>query len=403
MSQFDPLDLKILWDRLIAITDESVLSLVRTSFSINVREGYDLSCILFDAHGRILAQGSYSVPSFTGTAPQTMAHMLKRFPADTLVDGDVVVTNDPWLGTGHLFDVNVMRPVFRKGRLVGFTMSVTHLPDIGGMGIASTCTEVYQEGVRIPVCKLAEAGELNALLLELIETNVRVKDQVLGDLMANVTCNQVGGQALTEFMDEYGIDDLEPLSDAINDHAAAAMRREIANIPDGRYSNRILIEGIDEPIGLSAIVVVEGELVTVDFSGTGPPVLGSINVPMCYTRAMSCYTIKLLTVPTLPNNEGSLRPIRLVAPDDCILNAQPPWPTGGRHSVGHFVVPLLMGALAPALPDRVQADVSMMNIFSVQGTHENGEGISSLFFLAGGLGACPGCRRPRHHSRPPPI
>lgn len=390
MSKFDPISLKILWDRLVAITDEIVASLVRTSFSINVREGYDLSCILFDPLGRVLAQGTYSVPSFTGTAPQTLRAMLERFPAETLRPGDVVVTNDPWIGTGHLFDINIMRPVFQGERLVGYTMSVTHLPDIGGSGMSSTATDVYQEGLRIPISKLVEGGRPNELLFDLIRTNVRVADEVLGDIQANITCNEVGARALLDFMNEYDVDALEALSDAINDHAASAMISEIEAIPDGEYTNSIDIEGVTGPIHLSAKVVVKGAHISIDFAGTDGPVRASINVPMCYTRAQSYYVIKCLTIPSLPNNEGAIRPIDVSAPDDCILNAQPPWPTGGRHSVGHFIVPLLMGAMARALPEKVQADSSMMNVFSVKGSNRRGEGISSLFFLSGGLGAMDG-------------
>lgn len=390
MTTYDPVSLKILWDRLVAIADELVLSLVRTSFSMNVREGYDLSCMIFDARARLLTQGSYSVPSFTGTAPQTIAHMLRVFPAETLKPGDIVMTNDPWMGTGHLFDINVMRPVFKGERLVGFTMSVTHLPDIGGKGMASDCTEVYHEGLRLPVCKLRDDGTLNELLLEVIRMNVRVPEQTVGDLMANVACNEVGGRALLEFMQEYGLDEIESLSDAVNAHAEETMRERIAEIPDGIYENAIPIEGPGHPIQLVGSVKVAGPEVAIDFTGTDGPVRASINVPFCYTRAQSNYVIKCLTIPSLPNNEGAMRPITVTAPEDCILNAQPPWPTGGRHSVGHFIVPLLMGALAPALPDKVQADAAMMNVFSVQGRHRDGEEVSSLFFLAGGLGAMKG-------------
>ena len=390
MTTYDPVSLKILWDRLVAIADALVLSLVRTSFSMNVREGYDLSCMMFDARARLLTQGTYSVPSFTGTAPQTIAHMLRVFPAGTLRPGDVMMTNDPWMGTGHLFDINVMRPVFKGERLVGFTMSVTHLPDIGGKGMASDCTEIYHEGLRLPVCKLRDDGELNELLIDVIRTNVRVPEQTIGDLMANVACNEVGGRALLEFMQEYGLEEIESLSDAVNAHAEVAMRERIAEIPDGSYENAILIEGPNRPIRLAASVEVADSDVKIDFTGTDGPVRASINVPFCYTRAQANYVIKCLTIPKLPNNEGSMRPITVTAPEDCVLNAQPPWPTGGRHSVGHFVVPLLMGALAPALPDQVQADAAMMNVFSVQGRHRDGEDISSLFFLAGGLGAMRG-------------
>ena len=348
MNGHDPVSLKILWDRLVSIADELVLSLVRTSFSMNVREGYDLSCMIFDSQARLLAQGSYSVPSFTGTAPRTIGHMLKVFPPpDSLRPGDVVVTNDPWMGTGHLFDINVMRPVFKDGRLVGFTMSVTHLPDIGGKGMSSDCTEIYHEGLRLPVCKLCDNGVLNDLLVEIIRTNVRVPEQTIGDLMANIACNEVGARSLLEFMDDYGLDEIDSLSAAINAHSEAAIRDRIAQIPDGVYANAIDIEGPGRSIRLAASISLAGSDVTVDFSGTDAPVRASINVPICYTVAQTNYVMKCLTIPNLPNNEGTKRPITVVAPKDCILNAQPPWPTGGRHSVGHFVVPLLMGRYGP--------------------------------------------------------
>ena len=244
-NRFDPVSLGILWDRLISITDEILAALVRTSFSTNVRESHDLSVILFDSNGSSLAQGTYSVPSFTGTAPATIRHMLGRFPPDTLQPGDVVITNDPWLGTGHLYDINVMRPVFRGQRLVGYTMSIVHLPDIGGRGFSTNAAEVYEEGLRLPICKLVNAGKLNEELLELIRTNVRVNEQVVGDLMANITCNEVGERLVIEFMDEYGIDDLVPLSKAIIGQSEKAMRERIKEMPDGVYENKIRLEAIE--------------------------------------------------------------------------------------------------------------------------------------------------------------
>src|SRR4051794_3839131 len=158
---YDPIALGIQWDRLISIADEIINSLVRSSFSTNVRESYDLSCVVFDSRGRSIAQGAYSVPSFTGTAPATLAHMLAKFPPSSLRPGDVVATNDPWIGTGHLFDINVMQPVFRAGAIVGYAMSITHLPDIGGAGYAATAPEIYDEGLRLPICMLAQEGRIN--------------------------------------------------------------------------------------------------------------------------------------------------------------------------------------------------------------------------------------------------
>lgn len=389
-NRFDPITLKILWDRLVSIADEMTLSLVRSSFSITVREGYDLSCVLFDGNGSSLAQGTFSVPAFTGTAPQTIRHMLAKFPPATLVPGDVIITNDSWLGTGHLFDVSLLRPIFRDRRIVGYALSITHLPDIGGLGMSAVATEVYEEGLTIPIMKMVEGGVLNDGLIELIRANVRVPDMVIGDLMANVTCTEVGGRELLEFMDEYEVPDLTELSAAICNQSEQAIRDAISRIPDGVYRNAIDIEGIDVPIRLEAAVTVRGDEIAVDFSGTGAPVRGGINVPLCYTRAMSWYVVKCLTIPHLPNNEGATRPISVAAPAGCILNAERPFPTGGRHAVGHFILPLLMGAFADALPERVIADLGMMNIFNVHGTNRAGAHFTSLFFLAGGWGAMQG-------------
>ena len=386
MSELDPISLGIYWDRLISITDEIVSTLVRTSFSINVRESYDLSCVLFDADGHPLAQGSYSVPSFTGTSGPTLQHMFKRFPPDTLEPGDVVATNDPWMGTGHLFDVSVMRPVFRSGRRVGFTMSITHLPDIGGAGNSAASTEVYEEGLRLPVCKLVKAGRLNEELIDIIRTNVRVSEQVIGDIMANISCNEVGGRLLVEFMDEYGISDLSPLSHLIRSRSEQIMRDGLRKIPDGKFNNEIMIESIADPLKLACQIDKRGDAVSIDFAGTDGCVRAALNVPFCYTRAWAAYAIKCLTCPETPNNEGQVRPLTIMAPENCILNALPPHATGGRHSVGHFVVPLMFGALECAVPQVIQADMGMMNIFNVQGTHRQGHPVASLFFLAGGFG-----------------
>ena len=390
MNEFDPVSLGIMWDRLISITDEILTSLVRTSFSTNVRESYDLSCVFFDSIGSSLTQGTYSMHSFTGTASPTVRHMLDKFPPHTLRPGDVIITNDPWLGTGHLFDINVMRPVFRGSQLIGYTMSITHLPDIGGRGFSATAMEVYEEGLRLPICKLVSAGKLNEELLELICTNVRIREQVVGDLKANITCNEVGGRLLLEFMDEYGIDDLVPLSKAIIKQSEKAMRVKIKEIPDGVYSNQIKVEGWEGPITLACRVKVFGDSIHIDFTGTDLAINMGINVPLCYTKAFCAYAIKCLTIPSIPNNEGSILPITVSAPEGCILNAKPPYPTGGRHIIGHCVNPLIFGALSEAIPEKIQADSGMHNLINVQGRHRDGRGVSSIYFASGGFGALHG-------------
>jgi N-methylhydantoinase B len=386
-APFDAVSLGILWDRLVSISDECVETLVRTSFSTIVRDSYDLSVMLFDQNAQMFAQGTRCIPVFIGTAAVTLGHMLAKFPPETLAPGDVVVTNDPIMGTGHLFDINVMRPVHREGRLVGYTMSITHLPDIGGMGFSAAATEMFHEGLRLPICKLLRGGEIDPFIVELIRANVRVPEQVMGDIMANVSCNEVGARQLLEFMAEYAIDDLAPLSDAICVQSERAMRDRLKIIPDGTYSNRASLEGIDGPLHLACTITKQNDTIAIDFTGSSGPVKGGINVPFCYTRAMALYAVKCLTASNIPNNAGSTRPVQISAPVGSLLNAQPPSPTAGRHVVGHFVTPLIYGALAAAMPDRAQADTGMINILTFQGRHPDGTPTSALYFAAGGFGA----------------
>lgn len=387
MNTFDAVSLGILWDRIVSIANEMVNSLVRTSFSSNVREAYDLSCVLLDGDGNSLGQGTYSVPTFTGTAAATVRHMLAKFPPNTLKPGDVLVTNDPWMGTGHLFDVNVMRPVFRNGRIVGYTLSISHLPDIGGAGFQAMTPEIYGEGLQLPIQKLVREGQPNEDLIEIIRTNVRSKDQVIGDLMANVTCTEVGARKMLEFMDEYNLDDLVSLSRAIREQTESAMRTELQKFPNGVWKNRVDIEGITDPITLQAEVRIDDGSVHIDFDGTSPAIRAAINVPWCYTRALATYSLKCLTIPSFPNNEGAVIPVDISVPEGCILNALPLRPTGARHTVGHYIVPLLFGALAKAMPDRVQADVAMVGTINLVGRHPDGRDFAGLYFLAGGFGA----------------
>jgi N-methylhydantoinase B len=384
---FDAVSLGIMWDRLVSLVDEIVSTLVRTSFSTIVNESYDLTCVVLDAEANSIAQGTFSVPVFIGSAPITLRHMLKRFPPETLKPGDVIITNDPWQGTGHLYDITMVRPVFRKGRVVAYTLSITHLPDIGGSGFGSSAVEVYHEGLRLPICKLYEAGRLNELIVEIIRTNVRVPEQVMGDVMANVACNEVGGRELLAFMDEYGLDDLTDLSRAIRNQSEAAMRGKIRELGQGTYRNQIQVEGFDGPCDYVVRIDVKDDSVAYDFTGTSGCVRAAVNVPFCYTNAMALHAIKSLLLPSIPNNAGSIAPISVFAPPGCILNAQHPFATGGRHAMGHFVTPLVYGALAKAVPDRVQAGSGMMNLVNFQGTRRDERPFSTLYFAAGGYGA----------------
>lgn len=390
MTELDMADLGNSWERLISITDEMLGSLVRTSFSTNVRESYDLSCMLFDANMRSIAQGTYSVPSFTGTAPQTVRMMLEKHPPSTLAPGDVLATNDPWIGTGHLYDINVLRPIFHNGRIVAYALSITHLPDIGGLGFSATGRSIYEEGLRLPVVKLVEHGVPDARLLELIALNVRVPEQTVGDLHANIACTEVAARLVAEFMTEYHLETLDHIADGIVSKSEAAVRAGISDMPDGRYRNEIEVEGVEGPLTLAITLDVIGDRIHADFTGTSPVVPAGINVPINYARAFVVYAVKCVTSPKTPNNFGCVMPITVSAPENCLLHALPPSPTGGRHIIGHLVNPLTMGALAQVAPDHVQADSGMFSLVNVQGRRADGRDVSSIYFSSGGFGALKG-------------
>ncbi len=383
----DQISLGIMWNRLISITDEFLSSLVRGAFSTIVRESYDLTCVLLDRRARVIAQGTYSGPSFTRTAPVTLRRLLEYFPPDTLKPGDVLATNDPWIGTGHLFDISVARPMFHRDRLIGYTFSITHLPDIGGTGFGAASKDVFQEGLRIPPWKIVSGGTVDRQFIELVRANVRVPDQTVGDIFANINCNKVGEERTLEFLNEYGLEDLDEIADQIIQVSEDAIRREIRGIPDGSYRHAMKVEGAGGTLTLRCCVDVAGDEIAISFDGTDGVVPSGINVPFCYTNAMALYAVKCLTTADIPNNEGAVAPITVEAPAGCVLNAPFPCATGARHVIGHYVVPLVFGALAQAMPERVQAESGMMNLVTVRGVRRDGSAFSSILFAAGGFGA----------------
>jgi N-methylhydantoinase B len=384
---FDPIELKILWNRLIAIVDEAAATLVRTSFSTVVRESNDFACVLLDPEGRLLVQNSASIPSFIGCLPVTIRHMLRRFPPDRLRPGDVLITNDPWLATGHLPDITVAVPLFRSGALIGFAASVAHSPDIGGRLRGPDSRQVYEEGLQLPIMKLYEGGRLNALLMEIIRQNVRVPDQVVGDLMAQVVSNELTSRRLGELLAEYDLENLTDLAEQINHQSEAAMRSAIESIPDGTYHGQVRPDGDEEPLLINMALTVSGDSIHVDYSGTSSQVDNALNTVLNYTFAYTAYPIKCLTSPGIPNNDGSFRPITVDAPEGSLLNPRYPAAVGGRALIGHFLSAAVFSALADVLPERVQAPSgSPLWCLTMTGEHD-GEGYAGVYFLNGGQGA----------------
>ncbi len=385
----DDLTLDILWNRLIATVDEQAAALMRTSFTTIVREAGDLSAGVFDRRGRMVAQAVTGTPGHINTMATGMVHFLNRFPVDTLVPGDVLITNDPWQTASQLNDITIATPIFKGDRVVALFANCCHALDIGGRGLAADSRSVFEEGLAIPVMKLYRAGQPEEALFELLKANVRTPVEVLGDIHCQVVGNRVGGQQLLAFLDEFGLADIEDLADAIIQRSEAAMGRRIAALPDGEYRHALTLDGFDAPIELRVCIAVAGERLTVDYSGSSPQVPWGINVALNYTAAYTTYGIKCALSPDVPNNEGSFRPVALRAPEGSILNAPFPAAVGGRHLVGHFLPSLIMGALANALGDNPLIAPGADGLWDthVFGTTAQGQPFSFTWFASGGTGA----------------
>ena len=385
---FDAIELELLWRRLISLVDEAAAAMVRTSFSTLVRESYDFSCVVTDASGQSLVQASESIPSFIGTLPETVKHFLRHFPEDQLSPGDVLITNDIWLGTGHLPDVTLAKPIFRNGKLIAFSATTAHVPDIGGKIRSPEPREVFEEGLQIPPMKMMAAGKTDETLVALIRKNVRTPDQTMGDLYAQIVALDLMEDRLLVLMENYGLPDLTDLAREIQGRCEVAMRAAIRELPDGTYRSELKTDGImDKPITIRMALTIKGDEILIDFAGTDAQVDRAINCAMCYTNAMCMYGVKVCTNSNLPNNEGAWRPITLTAPPGCIVNPQFPAPGGSRMLIGHYIPMLVFGCLGQIVPERVMAACgSPMWGMNQSGVREGGKPYANMFFYNGGMG-----------------
>jgi N-methylhydantoinase B len=382
------IQLELIWRRLISVVDEAAASLVRTSFSSIVRESNDFACVISDANGYAIAQASNSIPSFIGTVPRTVRSFLEIFPAHELQEGDVLITNDIWLGTGHLPDITVARPIFNNGKIVAWAGSVAHAPDIGGRIRSADATSVYEEGFQIPPMKVLLAGEIDKTFERLLRQNVRVPNQVMGDLYAQFTGLALMERQVKNLMREYELKDLDELSFELRSRTEMAMRSAIKAVPDGIYYAQATSDGIDKPIHLKMALTIKDDEVNIDFAGSDLQIQKSINVSLAYTIAYTSFGLKAILCPDVPNNDGALVPLTINAPLGSILNSTPPAPGGARALVGHFLPAMVLTALSSAIPEKVIAGVgSPLWGMNLGGVHQDGTGFANLFFLNGGFGA----------------
>lgn len=388
-NEINPITLEIWWSRLVAVADEAAATLLRTSFSTVIRESNDYVTVLMDERGQTIGECSLGIPAFASLVGRATRAVLERFPEPTWQEGDVVITNDPWIATGHLPDIVIIVPIFYHGALVGFAGSAAHAPDIGG-GFKDGPTELVEEGVLIPPLKLYRAGTLSEDLVELLLANVRLKEIVFGDIEAQVNANHVCRRRAIEFLEDTGQPDFKRLGQAVTGLAEQSMRAAIAKLPDGTYRSVVEADGVfGQKTHIACAVTIDGSSMTVDYTGSSAQVAFAVNSTLNYTRAYTIYPLKCVLDPFTRRNEGTYRPIDVVAPPGSILNPTFPAPVMARHLTGHLLSCALYQALAPLMPEQVIADSGGAPALRVHfsGRAPAGNRFGQLLFASAGMGA----------------
>lgn len=347
---------QVMWNRLLAVVEEQGQTLIRAAFSPIVRECGDISAGIFDRQGRMLAQAVTGTPGHINTMAEAVQTLRAHFPMQNMQPGDIYMTNDPWLASGHLNDFLLMMPVFLDNTVVGFTSCTSHLVDLGGQGMGPEGSDVFDEGLLIPPCKLVDQGEINALLLDIVKANSREPIANEGDIYALIACCESGAARLVAMMRDFGLTDLDALSDHIIETSRRGTLEAIAAIPPGTYRNVLKVDGYESELELHAALTVSPDGLHVDFAGTSDCSRKGINVPLNYATAYTVFALRCIVGPDIPNNAGSLAPFTVTGPEGCILNAQRPAPVAMRHTLGQMTPDLIFGCLAQAMPDRVPAE-----------------------------------------------
>ena len=347
---------QVMWNRLISVVEEQAQALVRTAFSTSVREAGDLSAGVYDLEGQMLAQAVTGTPGHVNAMADAVAHFIRRIGRQNIFEGDVYITNDPWEGTGHLHDITMVTPSFYKKKLVGFFACTAHIVDIGGRGFGADANSIYEEGLYLPIMKFAQCGEVDQTLLHIVRGNVREPDQLIGDIYALSTCNEIGHRRLIDMMQEFDITDLNKIAEFILESSRKATIESIAALPQKSADGELIVDGFDHPITLKVKISIHKDRIVSDFTGSSGLDKKGINCPLVYTKAYACYALKVAIAPEIPNNAASLAPFEIIAPKNTIVNAVHPAPVALRHIIGHFVPDAVFNAFDKIVPSVVPAE-----------------------------------------------
>ncbi len=394
----DPITLEVLGNRFTAIADEMETVLLKASYSAIVKEALDASAAIFDDQGRTLAQAS-SLPAHLGMLVRSVSRVAEAYPDGVARPGDIYVLNDPYDGGTHLPDVTVVVPAFFDGRLAGYSATMAHHQDIGGKAPGSTAADAHDliaEGFRIPLLKLHDEGRPNETFLALAKANVRLPASFEGDLGAQIAAGNTGARRIAEVMADLGAVTVRETVEALFDYSERLTRLGIERIPDGEYEFADFLDddGVDDrPIRIQVRVSVRGSDIHFDFTGTDPQVRGAINCVPSSTMAAVYYSVRAVTGPSIPSNDGCYRPITANLPAGTIVNPNYPAPCGARTLSFKRIVDAIMGALAQAIPNRVPAASNGQLNLMYAGGFDPGKGRYFVGFLgvpmAGGMGARP--------------
>ena len=390
--QLDPVTIQILWNRLITIVDEAATGLMRTAYTPSVKEYHDFCCALFDANAQMLSHSTVTTAGFLGIVPEVLRNFIAKYPPETLRPGDAIITNDPWIASGHLIDISIAAPIFHRDRIVGYTLCIVHHLDMGGRMSTLESKDMYEEGLKIPILKLFDEGRLNETVFDFMRANIRVPEKVLGDVRAQLVANNVCSRSLKALLEEYRLDGLETLGAEVIERTESSLRRKIAALPDGSYRNEAVlpkIPGCDDDVVVKIEVTVTGDEVTVDYSGSSGEVGAAINCSYNMTRSYTAYPIKLALDPQVPNNDGGLRPIRVIAPEGTVVNSRPPAATWGRTMISHLFPEIVFATMENIMPESILASNggSPANEIYLHGRHRDGRSFLAIAQHSGGFGA----------------
>ncbi|MCC7105895.1 MAG: hydantoinase B/oxoprolinase family protein [Chloroflexi bacterium] len=395
-GSIDPITLEVIRNRLDVVAQEMESALIRSAFSVVIKEGADCSCALFTAEGETIAQ-AVALPQHLGVLASTVKTVLREHPVETMAEGDVFIMNDPYDGGTHIPDINILTPVFWRGRLVALASCMAHQQDMGGMVIGSLppdATEIFQEGLVLPPVRLMERGEFNQSVLKIILKNVRIPTHTIADFRAQLAAISTGAERFKALCDEYGADEVLAAVAERMDRAETLTRARIAEIPGGEYTFWDYLDNdgivLDKSVKIQATMKIQGSEIFVDWAGSDPQVLGAANAALSHAACVTYYCVRTVTDPSLPNNAGCFRPIYVTQPEGTIVNPRHPAALNARTMTVCRMTDVIFGCLAQAVPDRVRASSSSMQGVSFSGRRvSDGRAYVYIELFCGGMGARP--------------